>query len=1469
MLDIPVEHWDAILTHLMASKLDCETRKEWELHSVGTDIQVYDNMTKFLDGRRRALESSEAAAKSTSASKTGITTSYKTTPKGPPQLKGPYKSPQSYQLSEDTDQQCPVSECKQTDSHRLNSCDAFKRLNQASRFNIAKSNKLCINCLAKGHTTRDCNSQYSCRECRERHHTLLHRPRSTATTSATSINTSGASVATTAVSTPTATTTSTAVGCSVPECNTPFEVLLATALIDVPNHNLKLRAMLDSGSQTNFIREDAARALNLPFTKTKVNFTGVGQASTSSKYITTIDIGHGIQVNCFILPTITSTLPARQLDISGYSKPSSVKLADPGFNKPGRIDLLLGAEVYDRICLDTKLKEDDITFQETLFGYVVRGPLHFAASSTITSHHTTASQDLSRFWEVEEVPTANRRTSEEQLCEQHFTDTTRANSNGRLVVQLPFNCPRSELGTNRDAALRRFYSLERRLQRTPAVAAQYKAFIHEFIEMGHLELASSVSSDVQYFLPHHHVEKDSTTTKLRVVFDASCKTSSGKSLNDCLLVGPRVQDDLFQIILRFRTHQYVISADIAKMYRQFELDVKDRSLHKLFWRDTPNEPLQVYQMTRVTYGVASSSYHSTKGLQEVAKNHSSSPDIQRVIEDDFYVDDLLTGARTLEEAIQLEDDLISTLAAGQLPLRKFSSNFPELVTRLPTDLQEAGEAFELRDRDHSIKALGIRWKPLDDAFFFSINLDVDPSQKLTKRILLSQVSKLFDPLGWLSCITVSMKILLQETWSLEIDWDQELPSEMGDQFREWAFQLNSIKDLAIPRSIVGQSHTIEIFLFCDASEKAYAACIYAVTTDDQRLAHLLVAKSKVAPMKRLSIPRLELCAMHLGTKLLEAVIQSFSKLKHSIIVSISAWSDSTVALAWVSGESHRWCTFVANRVADIQRRQPELPWKHCPSAENPADIPSRGVLPDELIKNSEVESLWWNGPDWLLSQKWPQQPSILETNEEQKRTLIAAHSIPKQNELIDLNTFSCIDRAIRVIAICRRWLTHKAEPKGGFINFQERREALLAIVASEQFIYLLEEFKQMNRSRDGQVDKNSKIVSLYPFIDEVDNRIIRVGGRLARSALPMWTKYPILIPHSSPLAKLLTRKAHLETLHGTASLTLARLRQQFWITRGTEVVRKCIKDCVTCARFTTDIPARAFTNTGIDFAGPFFIRDGQAESKSYICLLICMASKAIHMELASDLSSCSCLAAIKRFVARRGLPQAIYSDNGSNFIGLRNNLLNQKMGITWKLIPPAAPHFGGLWESGVKSAKHHLRRVLGNHMLTFEELSTMLCQVEQILNSRPLTALPDAPDDQLAITPAHLINGFALNEFYPELKKQTISEDEPMPTSESPKKRYLHIRNLVATFWRRWSKEYVVTLQKRKKWSREEANLKTGDIVLISDENSPPLSWPLARIIHAHAGHENRVRVAKLKTRFGTIRRPITKLRKLPIDVSC
>ena len=361
-------------------------------------------------------------------------------------------------------------------------------------------------------------------------------------------------------------------------------------------------------------------------------------------------------------------------------------------------------------------------------------------------------------------------------------------------------------------------------------------------------------------------------------------------------------------------------------------------------------------------------------------------------------------------------------------------------------------------------------------------------------------------------------------------------------------------------------------------------------------------------------------------------------------------------------------------------------------------------------------------------------------------------------------------------------------------------------------------------------------------------------------------------------------------MHGCPQATLSHLRQRYWITGGKKVITKVTQSCITCRRFARrlasanpimgDLPqeritqSRPFTHVGIDFIGPISLKtSSKSVGKAYIALLVCFTTKAVHIELVCSLSTPSCVSALKRFIARRGKPACIYSDNATNFIGARNKMIalreilgNDKknsaasfiiqQGVDWVTIPPRAPHFGGLWEAGIKSCKNHLRKVVGTQALTFEELYTVLTQIESIMNSRPLTPLSNDPNDVTALTPDHFLIGAPLTALPDSVPNKETA-------SVTLKQRWLLTQQMVNYFWKRWSKEYLTTLNQRNKWKIQTRSLQVGDMVLVAEDNISPLQWPLARVMKTFLGNDDITLVVQIRTSKGTYKRPATKLHLL------
>jgi len=764
-------------------------------------------------------------------------------------------------------------------------------------------------------------------------------------------------------------------------------------------------------------------------------------------------------------------------------------------------------------------------------GEIVSAKPNLSSTSLVITNQDLHDQ-LERFWKQEDISEPRLISAQESYCEEHFVKTYSRESDGRFVVSVPRD-PHISLGSSRETALRRFFTLERRFRQQRELRKEYINFMEEYKKRAHMSVVDwndIPENELSYFLPHQPVFKpESVSTKLRVVFDASAITDNGQSLNNMLLPGPNLQGDLLQILLRFRVHPYVLTADVAMMFRQIKIIEEDRKLQLIVWRKQENEPIEVYSLNTVTYGTTCAPYLALRCLQQLGKEDGNLfPLAQEALQSDFYMDDVLTGSEDLAEAIALQKQLIILLERGQFPLRKWRSNREEILQHLTTD--NKSEELLILDKDEPLKTLGLLWNHKTDHLQYSVKgTDLN---RVTKRSVLSEISKIYDPLGLLGPVLIVPKVLMQKLWSLNIGWDESLPQDVYSQWKGCRSSLSQLSELRIPRCIrkINSTGGIDLFGFGDASEKAYGACMYAVTrdTDGSVQSRLLCAKSRVAPLKTTTIARLELCAALLLAKLYQEV----SKALGDKVGSVCLWSDSMVIIGWIRSCPSTLKTFVANRVSKIKQLTAQESWYHVTSRENPADILSRGTTAEQLKNNS----LWWFGPTWLrTNEEWPEQtgtiPELPERKSKRDASLIA---ISSDSILPSVSSF---ERLTRIIAYCLRFVEScKRNKQVGNLTVTEleRAELIIArVVQCESFhqeIYCL--------SKKQALRKDSKLIALDPFLDEMG--LIRVGGRLRHADLPEETKHPIVLPSKHHITSLILREEHLRLHHCGVEQLLAR-----------------------------------------------------------------------------------------------------------------------------------------------------------------------------------------------------------------------------------------------------------------------------------------------------------------------------------------
>ncbi|XP_008179879.1 uncharacterized protein LOC103308385 [Acyrthosiphon pisum] len=1008
--------------------------------------------------------------------------------------------------------------------------------------------------------------------------------------------------------------------------------------------------------------------------------------------------------------------------------------------------------VYEKSSTKREKKEGSTTQPialSTAFGWVLMGTTSDTPTKmSVTMFATTESVDrtLQRFLEVEDVPTVVKSSPDEEECGRIYTTTTSRQPCGRYIVHLPFKQNPPVLGDSGDQAAQRLFQLEKRLEKSPELRNEYNEAMRDYLRTRHMSKVNPTLADSQtsYYIPHQAVIRpESSTTKMRIVFDASAKTSSGKSLNDNLHCGPKLQQDLLSIALRFRLHTIVFTSDVKQMFRQIVVTEPHRPYQRLLYRFNLNEPIQEYEMNIVTFGQKSSPFLAIRTLHQLAQDEAATDQpIKTIIQRDLYVDDVTTGTNTEEETRVLQQKLINIFAKGQFELRKWASNSAKFLGKIPEEHQQtSSKSFNEHGSDYT-KVLVLNWEPAAD--LLSYKYQPNPI-KFSKLAILSGIARIYDPLGLLAPITTDLKRLMKYLWITEVGWDQPIPEEAATLWAKYHEELPALASLRIPRRVTRTNATYELHGFSDSSEAAYAAAVYLrVDSGTEVQCKLLMGKSKASPATKLSIPRLELCGAWLLARLLAYIRPNVATLN---ISNVTAWTDSTVALAWIRSPTAKLKTFVANRVAKIQQNIDVENWRHVPTSVNPADCASRGLSPNRL----ESHSLWWNGSNFLRQSEhlWPQKLPMSPTNhrdeelEENPITLVVRVKTEECPLLYHSDNFPKILRLTAYWLRVRNYLSNK---RNSMLTTpptaDEIEKAVKAQVQWTQQVAFYDEFCSLDAGKSCSVF----LRKLAHFLD--DDKLLRVGGRLKHAQIPYKEKYPLLLPKTSRLTTLLIDYVHRENGHPGSQALQNILSQDYWI---------------LSARIMGNLPVhrvsqiKPFGRAGVDFAGPFEVKAAMLRkikiTKAYICIFICMATTAVHIELVSDLSTPLLKSALSRFISRRGRCSDIHSDCGTNFVGIQKYLQNidhmlrhdtfvnhlAEHQITWHFNPPAAPHMGGLWEAAVKSTKTLLHRITNGKVLTYEELNTVLHQVEATLISRPLSAMSADPSGYKTLTAGHFL----------------------------------------------------------------------------------------------------------------------------------
>ncbi|KAK3742809.1 hypothetical protein QZH41_002738 [Actinostola sp. cb2023] len=695
-------------------------------------------------------------------------------------------------------------------------------------------------------------------------------------------------------------------------------------------------------------------------------------------------------------------------------------------------------------------------------------------------------------------------------------------------------------------------------------------------------------------------------------------------------------------------------------------------------------------------------------------------------------------------------------------------------------------------------------------------------------------------------------------------WDKELPTEQQRNWKSW--EQHTPEKIEIPRSLVEfqeEIDSIELHAFGDASGKGVSSTVYAIVHQPSGDSQGLVAAKSRLAKKGLTIPRLELVAGHMSTNLVHNVKEA---LEGHPVTDVYSWLDSTVALHWILGNGD-YKQFVNNRIRKIQEKG-YIQWRHVSSGENPADLGSRGGQVDESCE------LWWKGPSWLSKpEEWPANIVTSPTKESQTEAKaikqVLAVAVKTEDELDQAMQKWDFWKAIRITAWVTRFIRNcknqRDTRKSGPLTTEETNKALHNWVKRVQ--------------NKGEYASKFQEDKLQINLQKNNEGVYECRGRIQGD-------YPIYLPDGDIFTEKLVAHAHLQTLHGGVGLTMSHVRAKYWIPRLRRMARRIIRNCHGCKRFqaialssppTGNLPtdrtggSTPFQVVGVDYAGPIIykLKNGK-EGKAYILLYACSLTRALHLDLVPDQTTEEFIRRFKCFIARRGKPQKIYSDNGRTFVAaakwlkkLRNDesfnnwLANE--GIRWQFNLSRAPWWGGQFERMVGLTKQALYKSIGKGNLRWSELEEVLLDIEVALNNRPLSYVED--DVQMPLlTPSAML--FGQPSQLPEQEPDTI-EDVDL------RKRARYLRKCKDALWTRWQTEYLKALRERHnmKSNARETTLKPGDVMIIKSDERNRRKWKLGIVDQLFEGRDGVVRGVRLRAGKSYLERPIQHL--YPLEVAC
>ncbi|KAI2668878.1 Polyprotein P3 [Labeo rohita] len=1329
---------------------------------------------------------------------------------------------------------CPYCD---NNRHFLNGCENFKLLSKEQKVTWIKGQNRCWRC-GRGHHAVNCTLKALCSTCNRKHLQALH-----------DVNEQGRA-------TEEAVPASAVLYVDRPTCDNKILLKVTKVLLQNGNRSMEAYAILDDGSERTIILHKAVQKLNLKGQPEDLVLRTVRQ-DTQTIHGAAVTFTVSSVTNPRKLFRIRRAFTANSLGLAEHTHP--VKVLQKRYKHLAGLPLqhlykvkpvvLIGSDCPHLITPIEPVRlgpPGGPAAVRTRLGWTLQGPAQELTSRLSPQQCFFTSlwpcndlyANVEKLWKMDILPYQNEkvltRSRQDQECIQLLQDkTVRVDVNGIQRYATPLLRAKGMpcLQAPKEAVLPQLRGIENRLNKNHDQAAAYQEEIVRLLQAGYITKLSPEQVDhsrESWYIPHHLVEHNG---KKRVVFNCSF-AYQGYNLNEYLLPGPPLSPSLLAVLLRFREHSIAISSDIRGMFHQVRLLPEDKLLLRFLWRDLQRDKTpDVYEWQVLPFGTTCSPCCATFALQKHVLDNSESEDTHFSVEKSFYVDNCLQSFTSSETAKEFVDRLRSLLSSGGFDLRQWASNDPSVISHLPVDARSQKNFQWLSEghQDTQESTLGLHWYCSSDTLSFK-QRRTDPPLP-TMRSIYQTLASQYDPIGYIVPFTTRAKVIVQRLWDKKRD-----------------------KDLDHSTS------TRQIHIFCDASEQAYGSVAYIRTENPEGKVEVafVAARSRVAPKKQQTIPRLELCAAVTGAQLVKILKTELTLPIHSVTL----WSDSTTVLNWLLSPSCRFKVFVGTRVAEIQELTESDKWKYVPSKENPADDITKG----KSLCDIGQESRWNQGPKFLrqTTDHWPEMPPLtsLDQDGELRKPVFCGLSVstPPTPDPLQYQTFPELLKAH----------THHVNGSAtDILTADDYKEAELAVLRQSQNESFPEELSCLRAGKP--LPRNSRLLCLAPEFDE-DIKLIRVGGRLRQDTqLEEDAIHPIVLESRHPITKLIIKDCDNRLHHPGPDRVFAELRRKYWVIRGRAAVRNHQRQCSECQRWRgqphpprmADLPpARlrihrpAFYSTGVDCFGPYTIKVGRRNEKRWGIIFKCMTSRAVHIDILTSIDTDSFLMALRRFISRRGKPFELLADQGTNFKGgerelkdsfialhpeLQAQLASQQIRFIFN--PPSAPHFGGCWEREIRSLKTALQVTIGAQTVTEEVLRTVFIEIEGILNSKPIgyTSLDIADPDP--VTPNILLMG-QRDASLP----QVVYQDPELLS----RKRWRHSQVLADHFWRHFIRHYLPNLQIRQKWRTEEANLQIGDTVMIVDQQLPRALWPVGKIVQVFPGltKESDLQKYRSKTRL-------------------